>query len=252
MADVLWQRKMLDGAALLHYTTEAERDLAGDLALKARSAVIPLGIEFRAFATAVDYDFRRRLELGEHDEIILFLGRISHKKGLELLISAMAEVRLRRPIAHLVIAGPDDEGLTEDLIRLAVQHGIADRVRFVGMLTGAERLAALQQCDVWILPSKSENFGIAVIEAMAAGAPVVLSPQVNLAAEAEAAGAALVVPRDSRRLASALGHLLDDAAARSSLADGGQRFARQYDWQELAPRLAEMYSSAACSRSGMR
>src|SRR5207302_198290 len=99
----------------------------------------------------------------------------------DTLIEAFARVRRRLGDVRLVVAGPDDEGLTPSLREKTVALGVAGDVEFVGLLNASGRLAALTNADVWVLPSKTENFGTSVIEAMAAGVPVVISPAVNLA-----------------------------------------------------------------------
>ena len=124
----------------------------------------------------------------------MYLGRISHKKGLDLLIRAFAMVRRDAPTARLAIVGPDDEGLTPELRALAGNEGAAESIVFTGMLSGDAKRAALAAADVWVLPSHSENFGNAVVEALAAGRAAVISPAVNIAAEIEAAGACVVAP----------------------------------------------------------
>src|SRR5207253_986267 len=110
------------------------------------------------------------------------------------------EVLAAHPRTLLVFAGPDDEGLGVGLLKLARALRVEQSVRFVGMLHRAEQLEALSAADVWALPSHTENFAIAAAEAMAAGLPVVLTPHVNIASEAAAAGAAIVTRADASDL----------------------------------------------------
>jgi glycosyltransferase involved in cell wall biosynthesis len=112
------------------------------------------------------------------------------------------------------------------------------------MLTGGDKLPALAAADVWALPSHTENFGVAAVEAMAAGRAVVLSPGVNLAPEAGAAGAALVCPSAPDALADALAALLNNPARREALGRSARAFARRYDWAAVAPSWAALYERA--------
>ena len=104
---------------------------------------------------------------------MLFLGRINWKKGLDRLIPAMAHV----PGTDLLIAGNDEENYTPTLQALAERCGVAERVRFLGPVHGRDKWRLMATADVFALPSYSENFGIAALEAMACGVPVVVTPR---------------------------------------------------------------------------
>ena len=158
---------------------------------------MPLGIDWDAFQRLPPpADFGGT-------PVVLSLGRIAAKKGLDVLIRAFAAVASRFEGARLVLAGPDDEDLRPELEALAEREGVDGRVVFPGMLHGPEKLAALAAADVWALPSHTENFGIAVMEALAAGVATVISPAVNLAGEIERAGAGLVAEATPEAFAGA-------------------------------------------------
>jgi glycosyltransferase involved in cell wall biosynthesis len=229
---------MLNEAAALHFTTVSERDLASDLGYEAPNVVIPNGIDWRAFQ---GQDGPIDVRGPNSPAVVLYLGRISHKKGLDLLIEAFADVQREVEGALLEIAGPDDEDLTPALRTLAWKLEIERRVRFTGMLSATKRLAAFRRASLVVLPSKTENFGTTVIEAMAAGVPVVISPEVNLAPEIERAGAGIVSDRNPASLAAAITALLTDANARVRLAEAGCAFARRYDWSAIAPSFLSFY-----------
>ena len=241
-----WQRDMLDGAAALHFKTDEEAALVADLGLRAPAVVAPNGVRCDAFGALPSGEAFRARYLGGHGgPVVLNLGRLSHKKGLDVLARAFAIVASRHPDAMLVLAGPDDEDLTPSLRALSRQLGIDARVRFTGMLRGDDKLGALAAAGVWALPSHTENFGVAVVEAMAVGLPVVISPQVNIAREIAEAGAGIVCERTPEAFAAQIIALLDDASTRVSLGGRARAFARRYDWSEVAPQLARMYASVA-------
>src|SRR5262249_4179068 len=104
-------------------------------------------------------------------------GRLSWKKGLDRLLEAAAEV----PEAHVWIAGNDEDSTVPRLEKQAAGLGISQRIRFLGFVEGIEKRRLLARASVFVLPSQSENFGNAVLEAMAEGCPVVVSPTVGLA-----------------------------------------------------------------------
>ena len=105
----------------------------------------------------------------------------------------------RRQDVHLVVAGPDNDGWGGRVRDWLQAAGLADYATFTGMLLGEEKLAALRDAQMFVLPSYSENFGLAVVEAMACGLPVVISDQVNIWREVAAAGAGLVGPCEATR-----------------------------------------------------
>ena len=127
---------------------------------------------------------------GKH--LLLFLGRIHEKKGCDLLIDAFASTCRDRPDVHLVLAGPD-QGPWPDALRARIaQHGLQDRVTWTGMLTGNLKWGAFHASDAFCLTSHQENFGIAVVEALACGCPVLISNKVNIWREIESDGSGLV------------------------------------------------------------
>jgi glycosyltransferase involved in cell wall biosynthesis len=244
--DFLWQARMFRSAAAVHFKSEAERRLVSDLRLPRRQVVVPNGIDWESYQGVTGQQaFRRDHLAGRDGPIILNVGRLSHKKGLDTLIRAFRGTRQIHPTAHLVLAGPDDEGLRPYLRQIAADEGVTDRVTFVDMLRGKELRAALSAATVWALPSKTENFGSSVVEAMAAGVPIVVSPEVNLASEIEASDAGIVCPGTPAAFAAAINALLDGEERRVELSERARKFARQYDWSVVAPQLLEMYRASA-------
>lgn len=124
--------------------------------------------------------------------LFLFLGRIHEKKGCDLLINAFAQVASFDPDLQLIIAGPDESGLTEKLKVESTKLKIFDRVTWVGMVSGDDKWGAYYAAEIFCLPSHQENFGIAVAEALSCGKPVLISNKVNIWREVEASGAGVV------------------------------------------------------------
>lgn len=245
IAGALFQTRVLRKAAAIHYTTEEEMRLARPHAHNDNGLVVPIGLDLDAYAPRPPDAFRARWREVGNRRLVLFLGRLHPKKGLDILAEAFGSLAQARDDLHLVIAGPDDgaRGATED--RLA-ELGARDRVTFTGMLRGEDKLAALSAADVFVLPSRSENFGIAVVEAMACGVPVVVSDQVNIWRELTVAGAGVAVPCDPRALADGLAALIDDPSRRAEMGRRGARFARErYDRRRVARELEAAYKTVA-------
>ena len=175
------------GPRRMHFTTAEEQELAAPFTFGTPGLVVPLGIDLDEFAAMPEPgSFRRRHpEIGDKP-IILFFGRINFKKGLDILAKAFGAVARRRQDVHLVIAGPDNEGWGARVRTWLEEEGVLGRTTFTGMLLGPDKLAVLRDASLFVLPSYSENFGLAVIEAMAAGLPVIISDQVNIWREVEA------------------------------------------------------------------
>jgi glycosyltransferase involved in cell wall biosynthesis len=160
---------------------------------------------------------------------------------LDLLVPAFARLKTD---ALLVIAGPDLVNYQPEVQRLATDHGIDDRVLFTGMLRGPQRIEALVAATLFVLPSYQENFGIVVIEALAAGVPVVISDQVNIHAEIAAAGVGGVVPTQVEALAGEMQRWLANRALHQAAKDRAPAFVRdRYDWRQIAQRWKERYAS---------
>jgi glycosyltransferase involved in cell wall biosynthesis len=197
----------------------------------------------------IDTQLFRPLGLPRDPSTILFVGGLGehHRyKGLEPLLEALVEVRAQRPDATLVVAGggpPDNP-----FLRRAGELGLRDGVRFLGFVTETELVAWYNRCTIFAMPSLSrvqEGFGLVAVEAMACGAPTVVSEVVGAADAIRDARAALVVrPGDSRGLAQALLELLADGAARQALAERGRKLVEERYGEERSGRSTlELYQA---------
>ncbi|HSI33386.1 MAG: glycosyltransferase [Phycisphaerae bacterium] len=246
-AYLAWRlRKDLRSAAALHFTTEAERDLVGPLRLGTGTIVEPLGLDLAEFGgvTAADARaFRDEHGLG-YGPLVLFLGRVHPKKGLDLLVPAFAEAAKFVPDARLAIVGPAEPGYDASVRSMVAAAGIADRTARVGMVRGPTRLAAFAAADVFVLPSRQENFGMAVVEALACGTPVLISDQVNIWKEIVDGRVGAVHPLVVGQLSEALRHWLGDRSLREAAAARAKDFVRtRFDWSDIGPRWRERYTT---------
>jgi glycosyltransferase involved in cell wall biosynthesis len=190
--------RILRDAAAVIYTSEQERlESRGSFWLyRARERVSSLGIEPPAVDPAGRESFFARFPQVRGTLPFLFLGRLHPKKGCDLAIEAFATAAGCDRKYSLIMAGPDQTGWQKDLGRRAQELGVADRVVFTGMLTGQLKHSALMNADAFLLPSHQENFGVAVVEALAMSLPVLISNRINISHEIEADRAGFVANDD--------------------------------------------------------
>ncbi|HEX2115680.1 MAG TPA: glycosyltransferase, partial [Alphaproteobacteria bacterium] len=243
-----FQNRVIRGAAALHYTAAEEMKLAEPYAHGAPGVVIPNGLDLAEYA---DLPRPGGVRSGHPAiagrRIVLFLGRLNFKKGLDLLVPAFAEACRSVNDLHLVIAGPDD-GMRQETERLVAEARIGDRITFLGMLGHAQKLAAYRDAAMFVLPSYSENFGIAVVEAMACGVPVVISDKVNIWREVQEAGAGLVAPTTVSAVADQIVRLARDPEAAAMGARGRRLVEERFSWDKIACDLESVYRSLAAKK----
>ena len=232
----------LHAADAIHYTADEERERAAFLKLRAPSFVAPNGVDWDRYRELPARGaFRARWGLDEAP-MVLFLGRLHFKKGLDLLIPAFDALRRRVPDAQLVIAGPENDAYGEQVRGWVRERGLDAAVRFVGPLRGADVVQAYVDADVFVLPSYTENFGMTVVESLACELPVVISDQVNIHAEISGAGAGLVTRCDAGEVAQALETLLVDAGRRRAMGEAGRRLVQaRFTWPAIVGALTTEY-----------
>ena len=185
-------RVLRDARAVL-FTCDQERQLARQSfwLYRARECVVSLGTARpEGDPTELRETFLRRFPQCRGRRLLLFLGRLHEKKGCDLLVRAFAQLASRHPDLLLVMAGPEQQDATSWKAEAAAA-GMADRVVWTGMLEGALKWGALHASEAFVLPSHQENFGMAVVESLACGVPVLISREVNIWREVIADGAGL-------------------------------------------------------------
>jgi glycosyltransferase involved in cell wall biosynthesis len=154
-------------------------------------------------------------------------------------------VHAAEPDARLVIAGPDDEGYGAQVRSDIEAHNLRPYVTFTGMLQGQEKLELLADADAWVLPSYTENFGLAVLEALCCGLPTVISDRINIHRELIQADAALVTVCDATAVAHALLRILREPGLAARLGDRGRTLAGSYSWARTAELMVSVYVGMA-------
>lgn len=228
-----------------HATSQEEAQALSAVAgPKALIEVVENGVTLDAYPGDGPSPFAR----GDAGPVITLLGRVDPVKGLDLAVAALAVLRRRHPRAALVLAGPDRDGHGAVLRRQAAALGVADGLHFTGLLVGERKAALLAQSDQLWLCSRMESFGNVVLEALAAGTPVVAvrsTPwawleQAGLGAHCEASAEAVA------RAAEALLTRYQSAEARATFATHAQaEVAQRFAWPAIAARMTRLYEAVA-------
>jgi glycosyltransferase involved in cell wall biosynthesis len=206
-----------------------------------RIDVVPHAVDVARFGEAKDGQLRRELAIEPDRNVLLFIGHSFDRKGLADAVAALARCRTD---AHLIVVGGGEVGSYR---READARGIGDRVHFVGPVDSPENYYAA--ADLLVLPTRSDPWGIPVIEAMAAGVPVVTTAAAGSASVAERAGAALLVPpRSPERLAEAIGQLLGDPARRREMSERGKAEAGRFDISSVVDATLDVYERALAEK----
>ena len=233
IALLLFEKKRLLNASVIHATSNSEASninkLLGD---HINVATIPLGIKIPEGGHLSKSDSRRFLGFKEDDKLIIFQSRLHPKKRVELLFNVLVKI----PFAKLVIAGRGDHAYENYLKKLSRSLRLEGRVIWLGWLDGARRGALLKAGDVFALPSLSENFGLAALEAASCGITSVLSEHVDVGIRLSELGAALICKDDDyvgiiKRVLEAPGNYQFDV----------DKILREFDWNNIGLNLKQLY-----------
>jgi glycosyltransferase involved in cell wall biosynthesis len=242
----LFESRNMARARRVIYTTSEEERLAALAGLPLPPGeLVPLGAQASsASADALRPHFLTRFPQAEGRRRLLFLGRLHPKKGMDRILNALQNVRQAIPDALLIVAGEGEAQYTRHVRQLVSSMALDDHVLFTGHLDGELKWASFAAAELFLLPSRQENFAIAVAEAMQMGVPVVITDKVNTWPDVEEAGAGLVLAdRDiDTLLPRAIETLLLDDATRSGMAVEGSRYARdRLTWHASAQKLLACY-----------
>lgn len=235
------ERKTLQGAAALHFTSTMEQKRAFRFGARCPTFVIPRPIHLEEIPEVSPGTFRSRCPQVDQRRILLFLGRLHPKKRLDIVAEAFAFVAKGRPDVHLVISGPDD-GAEVSVRKRLEQAGLSDRVTFTGIVQGTDKWTLLKDSSLFLLPSEDENFGVAVLEAMAMGVPVLLSPYVGLVDEVTRANAGAMIPLNPVAWSQTIERLLEDPFTLRAMGEAGRHLAAtEFSSDRIASAMRDAY-----------
>ncbi|HEY9598523.1 MAG TPA: glycosyltransferase [Cyanophyceae cyanobacterium] len=240
----LIERRNLNRASAIHCTSASEAEDVRNFGIQTPIINLPLGVLPPKADPEAKQKLRQRYKIPETIPIVLFFSRLHYKKRPDLLIEAMAKLAPEHQNFHLILAGSGEPDYLQYLIKQVYSVGLKFQTTFPGFVTGEDKELLLQGSDIFVLPSFSENFGVAVAEAMAAGLSVIITPEVQIAPDIAAAQAGLVVEGEVEPLKNAIATLLTSPNLRQQLGENGKHLvSRRYSWNAIAHNLASAYSA---------
>ncbi len=248
-AGFLFEKRNLDSATCLHALCWPEAEGFRRFGLANPIAIIPNGIDLsKSHDLPARNILEQRFPALQGRKLVLFLSRIHPKKGLPHLLQAWAT--LQKPEKGkrkwndwmLVVAGPDEAGHESEMKELVGRQGLQEFVTFTGPLHGEDKKAGLGAAEIFVLPSFSEGFSMAVLEAASAGLPVLMTPQCNFP-ELTKVGGAMEAQTDEDSFVEGLTRLLDlsDDERRLMGQRGRELVAKQYSWPRVAEQMLGVY-----------
>jgi glycosyltransferase involved in cell wall biosynthesis len=234
----LFEKRNLRNAAAIHFLVEEEKKdfFQAKLPLR-RAIVIPNGLEGGPEDGVVRGFFRQKFGIPSNKKLVLFLGRLHWKKGLDTLIPAFREVIKADRNAVLILAGGDD-GYKKSAEELIKKYDIGENVVFTGMILDKEKKAALSESDLFVMPSLFEACSISLLEALSFGLPAIVTEGVGGSLEIQKAQAGLVVKKEAKELSGAILKILDNPDFAKKIGEAGKGlFAQKF----LISRVAEEF-----------
>jgi glycosyltransferase involved in cell wall biosynthesis len=240
----LYQKRLLGKADLIQINNmDEEEDVIRYLGYRPKNMVIvPNGMKVSEYTNLPEKgSFRRKHNIQAAQKIILFMGRLNIKKGLDLLLPAFARVQSQIPDLILILAGPDDGYKSETEAFIRTNH-LDHKIKMVGMLTDTDKKEALSDADVFVLPSYSEGFSIAVLEAMTSRVPTLVSDRVGFGDYIRQYDAACLTPLTVDGVAEGFLKILQDPEYRQQLIKQAYKMVTEnFDITVVANQLLEEY-----------
>jgi glycosyltransferase involved in cell wall biosynthesis len=237
----LIERKILKNATSLIGLTNYEYESYVKLGIDTKCYIIPNGIYFDQYSSEKIPSVESGLGLSPDAMVVLFMGRLHPMKGVDRLLDAFFRIHSFVPKVNLVIAGPDEYGLIpkwRDKIR---KSGLDQYIFFPGIITGEIKRNLLARADLFCLPSDAEGFSVAILEALASGTAVMISPGCHFP-EVEKAGVGIVVETEPEAIAKGMIQLLNDRGQLEEMGRKGRELvSRNYSWDAIANKMIDAY-----------
>ncbi|MBC1236014.1 glycosyltransferase [Nostoc sp. 2RC] len=238
----LIEQANLENSQMLHFTSEKEQQEVSLLGLQKSNFVLPLGISLPTKITDARQHLRQKFNIPQDEPVILFLSRLHYKKGLEYLIPALGKLTHHR--FTFILAGngtPDYEAEIESLL---VKSGLRDRTFVVGFVAGQTKDILMQGSDLFVLTSYSENFAVSVLESLAVGVPVLVTPGVALASVVKQNQLGYVPELDVTAITQALEDYLNNTQIAQNMGEQARKLiSEKYTLEKTALQMQQIYQT---------
>lgn len=243
------ERRNLDKASGIRFLNDEELEEAKDFGLKAPTFVLPNGVDLMGFDSLPQKKILEQNYPETKDKVIaLFLGRIHPKKGFDLLIPALFEVRKNFPDLHLIIAGPDEGGYKKQVTHLISKYSLDKAVTFTGFVIGDSKKTLLGGADFFVLPSYQEGDSVAIKEAMASCLPVLITPACHFP-EVTFSQTGIIVNTRVEEISEALIQLSRNSDLRKQMGKNARTLIEdRYTWDHVVDHLIEIYKDILSSQ----
>ncbi len=236
----LIEKANLNHSQSIHFTSEQEQKEASLLNLTAPSFILPHGLSIPTIIPDAYQRLREQFNLPVDEPIILFLSRLHPKKGLDYLIPALGKISHHR--FRFILAGSGEPDYEQEIKSLLVAEGIQNRTHFTGFVKGEIKDLLMQGADLFVLTSYSENFGISVLESLAAGTPVIITPGVALSDIVAQKQIGYVTELDVNAISATIQHFLDNLQDAKNMGDIARQFILDnYTWDRVALKMLSLY-----------
>lgn len=239
----LIEKNNINNATAIHLASSYEQDKFRLLGFRTRVVVVPRGVDLKNFPEKkIQITLKELYPETEGKKVVLFMGRLHPKKGFALLAKAFKRIVDKKEKTHLLIAGTGENKYVNKVRLMFKRLNIEKHVTFAGMILGDEKIAALQGSDLFVLPSHGENFGVAVVEAMAFGLPVVVTDRVGLWPDIKEYGAGVVVGPSVEEIEKAILRLVEkDELSKSMGVKARQLVGDRFDIRKIANKMTTIY-----------
>lgn len=234
------EKANLNHSQSIHFTSEQEQKEASLLNLTSPSFILPHGLSIPAIIPNASQRLREQFKLPVDEPIILFLSRLHPKKGLDYLIPALGKLSHHR--FTFILAGSGEPDYEQEIKSLLVAEGIQNRTHFTGFVKGETKDLLMQGADLFALTSYSENFGISVLESLAAGTPVIITLGVALSDIVAQQQIGYVAELNVDKIATAIQYFLDHPQEAKKMGDIARQFILEnYTWDSISLKIIALY-----------